>query len=84
MDKTGWEAIEYSSEETAGEGTNGRAQQTVDSDDDTYWHPQWYGSTAQLPHYIVVDMQDEAGNAVRCIMAAGNNNESIWAVFYKE
>ena len=58
MDKTGWEAIEYSSEETAGEGTNGRAQQTVDSDDDTYWHPQWYGSTAQLPHYIVVDMQE--------------------------
>ena len=33
---------------------------------------------------IIVDMQDEAGNAVRCIMAAGNNNESIWAVFYKE
>lgn len=58
MDKTGWEAIEYSSEETAGEGTNGRAQQTVDSDDDTYWHPQWYGNTAQLPHYIVVDMQE--------------------------
>ena len=33
---------------------------------------------------IIVDMQDEAGNAVRCITAAGNNNESIWAVFYKE
>ena len=58
MDKTGWEAIEYSSEETAGEGTNGRAQKIVDGDDDTYWHPQWNGSTAQLPHYIVVDMKD--------------------------
>ena len=58
MDKTGWKAIEYSTEETAGEGSNGRAQQIVDSDDDTYWHPQWYGSTAQLPHYIVVDMKD--------------------------
>ena len=57
MDKTGWKAIEYSTEETAGEGSNGRAQQIVDSDDDTYWHPQWNGSTAQLPHYIVVDMQ---------------------------
>ena len=33
---------------------------------------------------VVMDMQDEAGNAVRCITAAGNNNESIWAVFYKE
>ena len=58
MDKTGWKAIEYSTEETAGEGSNGRAQQIVDSDDDTYWHPQWNGSTAQLPHYIVVDMQE--------------------------
>ena len=58
LKKTGWKAIEYSSEETAGEGSNGRAQQIVDGDDDTYWHPQWYGSTAQLPHYIVVDMQE--------------------------
>lgn len=58
MDKTGWEAIEYSSEETAGEGSNGRAQQIVDDYDNTYWHPQWYGNTAQLPHYIVVDMQE--------------------------
>lgn len=33
---------------------------------------------------VVMDMQDESGNAVRCITAAGNNNESIWAVFYKE
>lgn len=58
LKKTGWKAIEYSSEETAGEGSNGRAQQIVDGYDNTYWHPQWYGSTAQLPHYIVVDMQE--------------------------
>lgn len=58
LKKTGWKAIEYSSEETAGEGSNGRVQQIVDGDDNTYWHPQWYGNTAQLPHYIVVDMQE--------------------------
>ena len=58
LKKTGWKAIEYSSEETAGEGINGRAQQIVDGDDNTYWHPQWYTGTAQLPHYIVVDMQE--------------------------
>ncbi|WP_308271152.1 DUF3472 domain-containing protein, partial [Prevotella sp.] len=58
LKKTGWKAIEYSSEETIGEGSNGRAQQIVDGDDNTYWHPQWYGNTAQLPHYIVVDMQE--------------------------
>lgn len=58
LKKTGWKAIEYSSEETAGEGSNGRAQQIVDGYDNTYWHPQWYTGTAQLPHYIVVDMQE--------------------------
>ena len=31
---------------------------------------------------VVIEMQDEAGNAVRCITAAGNNNETIWGVFY--
>lgn len=58
LKKIGWKAIEYSSEETAGEGSNGRAQQIVDGYDNTYWHPQWYTGTAQLPHYIVVDMQE--------------------------
>ena len=93
MDKTGWEAIEYSSEETAGEGTNGRAQQTVDSDDDTYWHPQWYGSTAQLPHYIVVDMQemknvggfeikmgDNANRHIKAYDIYGSTNNSDWTL----
>ena len=40
LDKKGWTVIEKSSEETSGEGTNGRAQQIVDGDDNTYWHPQ--------------------------------------------
>lgn len=57
LDKKGWTVIEKSSEETSGEGTNGRAQQIVDGDDNTYWHPQWRGGTATLPHTIVVDMK---------------------------
>lgn len=31
---------------------------------------------------VIGDMEDEAGNQVRFISAAGNNNETIWAVFY--
>lgn len=93
MDKMGWEAIEYSSEEAAGEGSNGRAQQTVDSDDDTYWHPQWYGSTAQLPHYIVVDMQemknvggfeikmgDNANRHIKAYDIYGSTDNSDWTL----
>ena len=33
---------------------------------------------------VLLDMDDEAGNAVRCITAVGNNNETIWAVYYKD
>ena len=79
LKKTGWKAIEYSSEETAGEGTNGRAQQIVDGDDNTYWHPQWYGSTAQLPHYIVVDMQEMKNVGGFEIKMGNNANRNIKA-----
>lgn len=58
-DKTGWEVISYSSQETSGEGTNGRAAQVIDGDADTYWHSQWQSSTAQCPHTIVVDTHEE-------------------------
>ena len=57
LNKSGWQVISKSTEETSGEGTNGRASQIIDGDDNTYWHPQWNGSIAQLPHTIVVDMK---------------------------
>lgn len=31
---------------------------------------------------VLLDMTDEAGNAVRCFMAVGTNNETVWAVMY--
>lgn len=58
-DKTGWEVISYSSQETSGEGTNGRAAQVIDGDADTYWHSQWQSKKAQYPHTIVVDTHEE-------------------------
>lgn len=93
LKKTGWKAIEYSSEETAGEGSNGRAQQIVDGDDNTYWHPQWYGNTAQLPHYIVVDMQemknvggfeikmgDNANRYIKAYDIYGSTDNATWTL----
>ncbi|WP_297035211.1 DUF3472 domain-containing protein [Prevotella sp.] len=93
LKKTGWKAIEYSSEETAGEGSKGRAQQIVDGDDNTYWHPQWYGNTAQLPHYIVVDMQevknvggfeikmgDNANRHIKAYDIYGSTDNANWAL----
>ena len=33
---------------------------------------------------VVLDMTDEAGNAVRCFMGVGGNNQTIWGVLYLE
>lgn len=79
LKKTGWKAIEYSSEETTGEGSNGRAQQIVDGYDNTYWHPQWYTGKAQLPHYIVVDMQEKKNVGGFEIKMGDNANRHIKA-----
>lgn len=57
--KDGWQVIDKLSEETVGEDTNGRAQQIIDGDAQTYWHPQWKEATATLPHTLVVDMQKQ-------------------------
>lgn len=97
LKKTGWKAIEYSSEETVGEGSNGRAQQIVDGYDNTYWHPQWYTGTAQLPHYIVVDMQekknvggfeikmgDNANRHIKAYDLYGSTDNANWTLLYSD
>lgn len=74
LDKTGWKVIAFSSEEKAGEGSNGRAAQIIDGDDNTYWHSQWQGNKAQYPHYFVVDMQQEYDiNGMQITMSGGTN-----------
>lgn len=77
--KTGWQAVDCSSEETVGEGSNGRAQQIVDGDDNTYWHPQWYSATAQLPHFITVDMLEVKNVGGFLIKMGDNSNRYIKA-----
>lgn len=59
ISKDGWKVVSFSSEETQGEGDNGRAAQTIDGNTATYWHSQWKPSNAELPHTIVVDMAKE-------------------------
>lgn len=81
LDKTGWEVIYKSSEETSGEGSNGRAQQIVDGDNNTYWHPKWQGSPqATTPHTLIVDMKKEYSTAgFQISMSDGGGNRHIKA-----
>ncbi|MDH8702442.1 hypothetical protein M2138_001806 [Dysgonomonadaceae bacterium PH5-43] len=61
IDKSEWKVTAKSSEETTGEssGANGLAKYIIDGNDDTYWHSQWQGATAQFPHWFEIDMAEE-------------------------
>ena len=48
-----WQLKGKSSEETVGEGSNGRAALVLDGDSQTFWHTEWKsGSNKRFPHYL--------------------------------
>lgn len=57
LDKSTWEIVEFSSEETSGEGATGRAKDIIDGKIDTYWHSQWTGTAAEYPHFLTIDFK---------------------------
>ncbi len=56
INKSTWNIVDFSSQEVAGEGTNGLASEAIDDDISTYWHSQWQGASPGYPHWFVVDM----------------------------
>ncbi|SFW56937.1 F5/8 type C domain-containing protein [Sinomicrobium oceani] len=56
-DKTNWQIIDVSSEETVNE--NGAVAHVLDGNPQTYWHSRWNTDTPGYPHYFVVDMKEE-------------------------
>lgn len=57
-DKSGWEILDYTSQEESGEGSNGFAGLIIDGDPTTYWHSCWSTCTEDFgyPHILTVDM----------------------------
>lgn len=55
-DKTNWTIVDFSSEETSGEGDTGRANDVIDGNVTTYWHSRWSSDAASYPHHFTVDM----------------------------
>ncbi len=48
-----WMVKNSSSQETVGEGSNGRAALVLDGDAQTFWHTEWQsGSNKRFPHYL--------------------------------
>lgn len=73
-DKTGWKMVDFSTEETSGEGSNGRAAEIIDGDDATYWHSAWQSGTSSFPHHFVVDMlEKQPVNGFQFILSGGTN-----------
>jgi hypothetical protein len=52
-DRSDWEVLAVS-DETASDG--GGMHKLLDGDHGTYWHSQWDGGNAPLPHWAVIDM----------------------------
>jgi hypothetical protein len=72
-DKAGWSVVSFSSEETSGEGANGRAALAIDGSLDTYWHSRWTGAAASFPHLIAVDMsREEQVSGFRFTLSGGS------------
>src|SRR5699024_602701 len=58
LDRTDWTA-EANTEETMKEGENGFIHTVLDGDYNTFWHSQYDGFLAPLPHVIIIDMKAE-------------------------
>ncbi|MBQ0089557.1 MAG: DUF3472 domain-containing protein [Prevotellaceae bacterium] len=51
-DQTNWTVIDFSDQETSGEGDFGRAAQTMDGSETSYWHTAYRSSSSRFPHYL--------------------------------
>lgn len=75
--KSSWKVIDFTTEESTGEGTDGFAALIIDGDIDTYWHSCWETCTdiqSNYPHSITVDMK--AANKVNGIEFAQRQSGS--------
>ena len=54
-DPVTWRLINYSDEETVGEGDYGRAAQILDGNTVTYYHNKWKNGSAAFPHTFTFD-----------------------------
>lgn len=52
-DKSNWEVLAVS-DETASDG--GGMHMLLDGNLESYWHSQWNGGNAPLPHWVIIDM----------------------------
>lgn len=74
LDRSGWEIVDFSSEEAGGEGpVNGYLTAAFDDDINTFWHTTWSTASPVYPHHFTIDMKNTVKMlAVDCARRQGN------------
>ncbi len=58
LNKSGWNIVDYSSEETQSE--NGRVANLIDNKKETIWHTHYTGTVTSPPHSVTIDLGKDA------------------------
>lgn len=82
LDRTGWEVIDFASEEPSGEGTNGFAALILDGNYDTYWHSNWSEEEKPLPLHLTIDMKQAFTVSQIDLTLRKNNGDTKAGEFY--
>lgn len=78
-DRSEWEVLSCS-DETASDG--GGMKTLIDGDLGSYWHSQWDGGNAPLPHWAIIDMQaPRAISRIEVYRRPGNTDAKTAQVF---
>lgn len=81
-DPSDWSVLSCS-DETASDG--GGMTSLIDGDLETYWHSQWEGGEAPLPHWVVIDMQSpKKMSKIEIYRRAGNTDAKSVRVFVND
>lgn len=87
IDRTGW-TVTTDSEETTGEGENGRASLMLDGNLGTYWHSTWQtgsaaGNKTNLPYTLIFDAQKRyTFTQVGMVQRDGNQKDTKGGIIY--
>lgn len=82
-DPTTWKLIQYSDEETVGEGDYGRAAQIMDGNTVTYYHNKWKNGSVAFPHTFSFDAGKEVTvSAIELYQSRDNSYRAKQVMIY--
>ncbi|MFD2036952.1 discoidin domain-containing protein [Belliella marina] len=85
LDKNNWTILDFSSEETSGEGSTGRISDVIDGKPETYWHSRWTSNASDYPHHFTIDMsQIQAVNGLSITQRNGQRRIKDYKLYVSD